>query len=284
MLQQPRIRTVKPEFFRHEELQQLQGGEHGHLQPMLVFIALWGHCDRAGNFPWRPHHLKLDILPFMAFDIARTLELLREHGFIVKYEVEGQCYGNIPTYRKHQRIDGKSLYLPLKCPLAPGQDPAEFTPPSRKTSPDTSPDTSPVKQPVKSEVKLGREGKGREEIKDSGASARADVTTARALYPPEFEAIWAAKPERAGSNPKVDALHAYRGALKRGYSAEQMLAGVKRYTAFLTHTGKLGTPYVQRLVTFLGPNNQFMEPWSTEGVKVDKKPDNVLYQRGKAFS
>jgi hypothetical protein len=58
-----RIRTVKPDFFRHEALQDLELANPG-MYPMMVFQALWGHCDSKGRFEWKPRMLKLDILRF----------------------------------------------------------------------------------------------------------------------------------------------------------------------------------------------------------------------------
>ena len=43
-----RIRTIKPEFFRHESLQDLEIANPG-MYPMMVFEALWGHCDSKGG-------------------------------------------------------------------------------------------------------------------------------------------------------------------------------------------------------------------------------------------
>lgn len=43
-----RIRTIKPEFFRHEGLQDLEQANPG-AYAMLVFAALWGHCDKHGR-------------------------------------------------------------------------------------------------------------------------------------------------------------------------------------------------------------------------------------------
>ena len=103
-----RIRTIKPEFFRHEQLQELEK-ENPKAYVMLVFAALWGHCDKYGRFEWKPKYLALDILPFLQpqFKIADTLELLHQHGFIKRYEVDGKHYGRVLSFEKHQRITGK---------------------------------------------------------------------------------------------------------------------------------------------------------------------------------
>ena len=144
-----RIRTVKPDFFRHEGLQDLEAANVGKY-PMLVFEGLWGHCDKAGRFEWRPRMLKLDILPFLAFDMTETLGLLVEAGYIERYEVDGVQYGAIHTFTDHQRIGGKESQEPAKCP----------SPEEGNTSEQTA------KQQGSNGEALGiagREGKGREE-------------------------------------------------------------------------------------------------------------------------
>lgn len=113
-----RIRTVKPDFFRHESLQDLEAENVGKY-PMLVFGGLWGHCDKAGRFEYRPRTLKLDILPFLPFDMAETLELLCDAGFIERYEVDGKEYGLIASFQDHQRIGGKEATEPEKYPEPP---------------------------------------------------------------------------------------------------------------------------------------------------------------------
>lgn len=110
-----RIRTVKPEFFRHEGLQDLERANPGK-NVMLVFIGLWGHCDKGGKFEWRPRQLKLDILPFLDFDMESTLELLHSAGFLDRYDVDGKAYGRIPSFKDHQRIGGKEAQEPDRFP------------------------------------------------------------------------------------------------------------------------------------------------------------------------
>lgn len=111
----PRIRTVKPDFFRHEQLQDLEAANPGQY-PMLVFAGLWGHCDKAGRFEWKPRQLKLDILPFLNYEMAKTLTLLEAHQFVRRYTVDGKEYGCIPTFSEHQRINGKESQEPEKYP------------------------------------------------------------------------------------------------------------------------------------------------------------------------
>lgn len=113
-----RIRTVKPDFYRDEDLQDLERANPGKCA-MLVFSGLWGHCDKNGNFEWKPRVLKLDILPFLDFDMADTLGCLASSGFIHRYVTDGKEYGHIPTFGKHQRIGGKEAQESGKFPNCP---------------------------------------------------------------------------------------------------------------------------------------------------------------------
>lgn len=115
-----RIRTIKPDFFRHELLQDLEIAHAGKC-PMLVFAGLWGHCDKNGVFLWRPKQLKLDILPFMPFEMADTLNILEAAALIDRYSVDGVEYGRIGTFTTHQAIGGKEAQQPGKYPGKNGE-------------------------------------------------------------------------------------------------------------------------------------------------------------------
>lgn len=103
-----RIRTVKPEFFRHEVLQKLEV-DYQSYYPMLVFEGLWLQCDKLGHFQWKPSQLHLDILPFINFNIEHSLYILEAHGFIKRYTVDAKEYGEIVTFEEHQRITGSEF-------------------------------------------------------------------------------------------------------------------------------------------------------------------------------
>lgn len=98
-----RIRTIKPDFFRHEGLHEL---ECACMLPIRVaFAGLWTVADREGRFQWRPRVLKLDVLPFDNVDFSAVLDALASAGFIVKYEKDGELYGVIPSWAEHQNIN-----------------------------------------------------------------------------------------------------------------------------------------------------------------------------------
>jgi hypothetical protein len=112
------VRTYKPDFLRHELLQDLETKNPGKY-PMFVFLGLWSVCDKQGVFPWRPKILKLDIYPFLDFDMEKTLKILLDAGFITRFiafEGDQEIYGHVINFEKHQRITDDEERRPPKYP------------------------------------------------------------------------------------------------------------------------------------------------------------------------
>ncbi len=128
--------------------------------------------------------------------------------------------------------------------------PSESTPPVPPAGTRISHSFEPVMEPVM-------------EPKDIGAQADASTPTrtVKREYSPEFETAWQAYPKRAGGNPKPSAYKAWNARLHEGVTPENLLAGVKRYAAFVAATGKLGSEYVKQAATFFGPDRHFDETW-----------------------
>lgn len=98
-----RIRSVKPEFFKHAEL--FDAEKEFKLPLRLAFEGLWGASDREGRFKWRPRQLKTDILPYDDLDFGDVLNALEKTNFIVRYEADGKTLGYIPSFSEHQCIN-----------------------------------------------------------------------------------------------------------------------------------------------------------------------------------
>ncbi len=124
-----RIRTVKPDLFTHEGLYGCES-ESG-LPTTLAFIALFCVADREGRFKWRPRELKLHCLPYHDLDFAAVLEALRIHGFIIRYEVDGEFYGVIPTFTKHQVVNNREMASKLPAPPPDTKASQTLTPEAR---------------------------------------------------------------------------------------------------------------------------------------------------------
>jgi translation initiation factor IF-1 len=100
-----RIRTIKPEFFCHEELFDLEA-ETG-LPIRIAFAGMWTVCDREGRFKWRPRSIKAQVLPFDDVDFSRVLDALATRGFVVRYASNGTDYGHVPGFARHQVINNR---------------------------------------------------------------------------------------------------------------------------------------------------------------------------------
>jgi hypothetical protein len=98
----PRIRSVKPELFTHEGLFELE--MQYQLPLRLAYIALFSCCDREGRFRWQPARLKLHMLPYDKVDVTQVLNIFFQRGYIQKYKYQGEFYGCIPSWSRHQKI------------------------------------------------------------------------------------------------------------------------------------------------------------------------------------
>jgi hypothetical protein len=110
----PRIRTVKPDLFQHEALYDAE--ETSGLPVRLAFIGLFTECDREGRFKWRPRTLKAQIMPFDSCDFEAVLDVLETHRFIIRYTVDGEDYGLVPTFLKHQAVNTREAKSTLPEP------------------------------------------------------------------------------------------------------------------------------------------------------------------------
>ena len=111
---QPRIRTVKPDLFMHETL--FDAERDSGLPLRLAYIGLFAVADREGRFKWRPRLIKHYVLPNDDLDFADVLNALAASGFIVKYVVDGEEYGVIPTFSKHQRVNTREAKSDIPAP------------------------------------------------------------------------------------------------------------------------------------------------------------------------
>jgi uncharacterized protein YdaU (DUF1376 family) len=69
-------------------------------------------------------------------------------------------------------------------------------------------------------------------------------------------------PKRAGGQRWGEAKSAYAKHCAAGISHDEILAGVRRYAAFIRAKGDEGTQYVQQAATFLGRNEGWRELWN----------------------
>lgn len=117
----PRGRHIKPEFFTHELLWQV---EHATQLPVRVgYAGIWTWTDRSGFFEWKPRVLQIGIVPY---DVDRdgkpivfehVMNALANAGFIFKYlGSDGRVYGCVPRWMHHQQINNRESASALPRP------------------------------------------------------------------------------------------------------------------------------------------------------------------------
>ena len=202
-----RIRTVKPELFRHEALYEAE--VKTNLPLRLAYIGLFTACDREGRFKWKPRALKLDVLPYDQIDFSRVLDALVTHGFIVKYEFEGDEFGCIPTWSQHQVINNRE-----STSLLPSLE--ESTTCTHEARVVDASVTPLVHTSVEGEGK-GKEGKGKRNKESAVAPRPEDVSQ-------QVWDDWVALRKRKGTTISETAIDGARDeAAKIGWTLQQFL-------------------------------------------------------------
>lgn len=106
-----RIRTIKPEFWQDEHLAACSP------EARLLAIGLLNVADDEGYFNAHPALIRAAVFPFHdSMDITALLDELcaagrseKAPGYIeLRRTGDGRCYGLIPHFREHQRINRPS--------------------------------------------------------------------------------------------------------------------------------------------------------------------------------
>ena len=120
-----RIRTIKPEFWRSDDIAALS------VEDRLLFIGLWSYVEDNGVGRDEPQLIQCDLYPLDTFTEAsvRThggLMRLSQRGLITRYEgPDGRRYLQINSWDKHQKINRPSKprfpqYNAANCTLTEG--------------------------------------------------------------------------------------------------------------------------------------------------------------------
>lgn len=106
-----RARNIKPGFFKNEVL--------AELTPLtrLLFAGLWCLADREGRLEDRPKRIKADIFPYDNCNVDKKLNHLRDKGFVLRYQVDGERYIQVLNFNKHQNphIKEQASLIPAPC-------------------------------------------------------------------------------------------------------------------------------------------------------------------------
>lgn len=99
-----RIRTIKPEFWRNEQLAGVSA------EACLLAVGLLNHCDDEGYFNANPKLVEADVFPLRELS-SKTTVLIQELvsiGYINVFSgSDGKTYGHIVSFERHQVINKK---------------------------------------------------------------------------------------------------------------------------------------------------------------------------------
>lgn len=101
----PRIRSIKPDFFKSEDVSALP------LRARLTWVGLWTHCDDHGRYKDSVRLIKGDLWSLddvSLRDIEEDLAALEAERRIVRYEVDGKRYLAVVNWHAHQAINRPS--------------------------------------------------------------------------------------------------------------------------------------------------------------------------------
>lgn len=160
----PRIRSIKPNFFKSEDVSSLP------FRARLTWVGLWTQCDDHGRYKDSVRLIKGDIWPLddvSLRDIEEDLSILEEQRRLVRYEVDGKRYLAIVNWHAHQAINrpGKPKHPAPPAPLGSADPDDEnhcdiCSKPGTGTLVESSRTThAPLTEPSLQEGR-GREGKG----------------------------------------------------------------------------------------------------------------------------
>jgi DNA-binding transcriptional ArsR family regulator len=256
---------------------------------LLVLAALGAYADTKNGWCWPSQGEIAKRIRIHRTNVGRHIAELEQLGYIEK---------------RRQTQEGKGEITSLYRVLYDGELPAEFdaelqaadakdrTPPvhSDRTPPVHSDRTPPVHSDRTRTSQLTTQGTPHRNAPCERAQApnthtappsapiaepatTATATTPKASVPDEFEAFWHEYPQRAGGNPKNQALKSWNARHKEGHSTDEILAGTRRYAAFCTATNKTGTEYVKQASTFINQKD-FLESWDLPTTPTPTKPLN----------
>jgi len=112
-----RRRMLDPEFFFDEELACTENSAYVR----LFYQGLWCHCD--DNFytiPRKYGWLKAQIFPYEDIEVEKLWQKLVEMGKILEFEDEGNLYGYLKNFSKHQRVEKPSISKYPEYPTSRG--------------------------------------------------------------------------------------------------------------------------------------------------------------------
>lgn len=255
-----RIRTIKPEFFRHEGL--FEAERASGLPLRQAFAGMWVVADREGRFRWQPRILKLDVLPFDELDFSAVLDALAKNGFVVRYTVGSDVFGFIPSWSKHQHVNVREMASQIPPP--PATPPDSINAPEGNVRLPSENMHAPAQDSGEGEGELEGEGREHTKARDATASGEAgridaEPSADRRPYSEAFEVLWLTyRPIAPKTATKVDAARAFE-RLSAADKAD-CAKGLEAYVAaVLKERGHRPDAPAKHLATFV--NKRAWEPF-----------------------
>jgi hypothetical protein len=217
-----RIRSIKPEFWRSDDVTSLEWDTR------LVFIALWSYVDDNGVGADKLTSIAADLFAAdLVADPAQTLDRVKKalfalahEGLIRRYEVAGKQYLFITGWSKHQLIREPSkghVY-----PLPPAQTQTETGHPAE----------NPAESAQSRRLGTGEQG-------NRGTGEQGKKAPAPAVLDRVFEGAWSHWPKKTERKKALDQYK--RAASKIG--ADAVLDAVTRFgDAYAATTEKQFVP------------------------------------------
>lgn len=216
-----RIRSIKPEFWRSEDITSLP------LTARLTFIGLWNYVDDNGVGVDRESVIAADLY---ADDLASNphetsvrvhgdLLALENVGLIVRYMVGRKHLLHISTWEEHQVINRPSKGHGYPLPTAETCQAHE----DYMSTHGGLTEGSPPEQ--------GNRGAGEQGNRGTGEQGNRDKDLAQpsgSSEPDPFDEFWTAYPRRVG---KQKARGKFTAAVKRAGDAETVIRGARRLAA-----------------------------------------------------
>jgi hypothetical protein len=226
-----KIRSIKPGFFKHDEVSQVSRPAR------LTWIGLWCFCDDAGRgrYNARLIHSELYALDDETSieDVQDDLDELERLGHLVRYDADGQKLFYIPRFEKHQKPKYKTVNYP--GPIEPPSNPNRGA-----IEPLSNPGLSLVFP--EDSTKVGQAGTDQEVVFPEsslgvvvglGDVVGVGVGTAPRRETPVdnssgFETFYDAYPRK---RDRQSALKAWNAAMKRGADPAVVVEAAERYAA-----------------------------------------------------
>lgn len=238
-----RIRTIKPEFWKHEALSALPEATH------MLAAALLNYADDEGYFNANIKLVQAECCPLRepSVSIHGSLTRLSKVGYIqLGTGEDGRRYGRVVNFDEHQRVNRPS---PSKIKILPIQWDDSVNIHGALTEP------SPPEQ--------GTGNREQGTISDAAHPHPASAGRRRRTYPESFDRFWSTFPKR-GTDTKAIALKAWGKARRAGTDEATLQAGAERYAAYVGSTG-CEAAHVQTWINREGWTASYSKPNGTNG-------------------